>query len=120
MDLSETISLATEDQQRDMLEKLFKAIWGPPEEFLNRHFAPERHKQFQAMLDCGAYLSAAEMLVGEGETYARVHDATQELTNNLDRIGLGDDCHFSELVVHRFHDEFIELATAAIGTGENR
>lgn len=48
------------------------------------------------------------------ELYTRIHDATQPLTNNLDQIGLGDDCHFGEKVTRAFHDQFITLARQAL------
>lgn len=62
MTLSTEIAAARPEEQREVLERLWRAWWqacGPCK--------MGTHAIFTAMLDCGAYLSAAEMLMPDGE-----------------------------------------------------
>ncbi len=79
-----------------------------------RHNGYEKAERHRELTEAFLRVYSPKWRKRDREIYARVHDATQELTNHLDRIGLGDDCHFSEAVTQAFHDRFVELAIAAL------
>lgn len=71
----------------------------------------ERHKN---LVDFFLRVYAPKWAQRDREIYTLIHDATQPLTNNLDRIGLGSDCHYLDSVVTKFHDQFVSLASNAL------
>lgn len=79
-----------------------------------RHDGAEKALRHRELTGAFLRVYAPKWARRDRELYTSIHDATQVLTNHLDEIGLGDDCHYDDAVPKAFHDRFIELALAAL------
>jgi hypothetical protein len=104
-----------------MREALGNATFAAMEFDINRYLiasrrnGAEKAERHRELTETFLRVYAKKWQRRDRDLYTKVHDATQELTNHLDKLGLQADGHYDDDVPRRFHDRFIEIARAAIG-----